>query len=137
MKFSDFSNEKYRLNSFSVRIKYQPTVPNFLDSSLENKPKYLDTTRKLKEINVKNSSQDWVATEDCYVYVQMNVAGNVSSTVSIDNIKVGIFYIESGGNSTAQRTIGQMLPPIKKGQTITIKSEDTLYGTTLIAYGML
>ena len=34
MKFSDFSNEKYRLNSFSVRIKYQPTVPNFLDSSL-------------------------------------------------------------------------------------------------------
>ena len=36
MKFSDFSNEKYRLNSFSVRIKYQPTVPNFLDSSLAN-----------------------------------------------------------------------------------------------------
>ena len=34
MKFSDFSNEKYRLNSFSVRIKYQPTVPNSLNSSL-------------------------------------------------------------------------------------------------------
>ena len=36
MKFSDFSNEKYRLNSFSVRIKYQPTVPNFLDISLSD-----------------------------------------------------------------------------------------------------
>ena len=44
MKFSDFSNEKYRLNSFSVRIKYQPTVPNFLDSSLEKKVEIRKTT---------------------------------------------------------------------------------------------
>ena len=75
----------------SVKIATAEQEISDINSSLENKPKYLDTTRKLKEINVKNSSQDWVATEDCYVYVQMNVAGNVSSTVSIDNIVISIF----------------------------------------------
>ena len=106
-----------------------------VNSSLENNPKYLDTTRKLIELVAKGETKDWVATEDCYVYIQLNTRGKNSSNIKINNVLVGSFFIDVDGNY--QRTIGQMLPPIKKGQTITIFSNDTEYGANLIAYGML
>ena len=84
MKFSDFSNEKYRLNSFSVRIKYQPTVPNFLDSSLESLIKSFDysgTTNSNGAILIGNIPSDF----GCFITATHNYGAYYGVIPSVIN----------------------------------------------------
>ena len=125
MKFSDFSNEKYRLNSFSVRIKYQPTVPNFLDSSLNNIKHFPDFSNIIDSKSLTRYNAQYTATQNCYI------CGAISSNneaffaqILVDNV------IVASTNSAYS-----VLIPVGKGSVVTTRDHSgTAYDLTV--YGV-
>ena len=120
MKFSDFSNEKYRLNSFSVRIKYQPTVPNFLDSSLNN---FVGVKRKVTlpftapSDGIIENYIDPINSDPSYKYLNCD-----------DEIGSKLYTSTTGGGQLT----GSIF--IKKGTTISLYLENNITENSYVAF---
>ena len=75
-----------------MRIKYQPTVPNSLDSSLIVKPKYQSSEVILTDDTGSSFDKSYTVLEDGWFYAEYKCAnGNGWGMVTINNLGVGQF----------------------------------------------
>lgn len=108
-----------------MRIKYQPTVPNSLNSSLVAFPDYTNIVKS-------GVVTDWVATED--IYFESLYCGYASVPVSTDyRVKVNNTYVGSKNTSLISSSTLYMSTShgyAKKGDVISCQT------STFVAYGL-